>query len=240
MANISSELNSILNDNKDPIEKKKFPILFILLLIITVVALYFAVMYFSVKDTKVPEDKTIKYEKIIVENQSLMTKNRKIEKELEALKKQMVEMLENRIINENKDVEIKETNKVFTNNIDKENFKKIYFSDKVEIFKCYDFAQASIIPTNNCLNDLMPFLEKNKNAIRYQIIPVLNDEDESAFSKFENGTKSFLINGVSVKRVSETIWQIKKILGDDIIITANSYFVKSEKGNSGFILKAYY
>lgn len=252
MANVSSELNLILNENKDPIEEKKSPLIFILLLIITVVAVYFAVMYFNVRDTKIIKDDGDKFKKIIEENVLLTTQNKKIEEELEKLKKQMVEMLEERIINENenkkaklkeesKNVEvIKENTNITATNVDKNSFKKIYFSDKSNHLKCYDYSQIATAPTSTCLNELKPFLEKNSNALRFQIIPVLSDNDEKAFSKFDKETKNTLLNGVSTQRVTETIWQVKKMLGNDIIITADSYYVKSEKGNSGFILKAYY
>lgn len=248
MANVSSELNLILNENKDPIEEKKSPFIFILLLIITVVAVYFAVMYFSVKGTKLVKDDSDKYKKIIEENVLLTTQNKKAQEELEKLKKHMVEMLEERIIDEkeNKKAEIKEVEVIKENaniiatNVDKNSFKKIYFSDKSNLLKCYDYSQIATAPTNTCLNELKPFLEKNTNALRFQIIPVLSDNDEKAFSKFDKETKNTLLNGVSTQRVTETIWQVKKMLGNDIIITADSYYVKSEKGNSGFILKAYY
>lgn len=243
MANVSSELNSILNENKDPIEEKKSPFIFILLLIISLVAVYFAIMYFNVKDTKLVKDDNNKYKKIIEENILLTTQNKETQEELEKLKKQITEMLEEKIVNEkeNKKEELKEDDTtIIPASVDKNSFKKIYFSDKSNILKCYDFSQIAIAPTNTCLNDLKTFLEKNTNALRFQIIPVLSDDDEKAFSKFDKETKNSLLNGVSTQRVTETIWQVKKVLGNDIIITADSYYVKSEKGNSGFILKAYY
>lgn len=52
MAKISKELNSILNENKDPVEEKHSPLNFILLLILAVIAIYFAVMYFDIKNEK--------------------------------------------------------------------------------------------------------------------------------------------------------------------------------------------
>lgn len=52
MAEISKELNSILNENKDPVEENRSPLNFILLLIFAVVAVYFAVMYFNIKMKK--------------------------------------------------------------------------------------------------------------------------------------------------------------------------------------------
>ena len=50
MAKISNELNSILNENKDPVEESRSPLTFILLLIFAVIAVYFAVMYFNIKE----------------------------------------------------------------------------------------------------------------------------------------------------------------------------------------------
>lgn len=93
-------------------------------------------MYFNVRDTKIIKDDGDKFKKIIEENVLLTTQNKKIEEELEKLKKQMVEMLEERIINENenkkaklkeesKNVEvIKENTNITATNVDKNSFKK--------------------------------------------------------------------------------------------------------------------
>jgi len=259
MAKISNELNSILNENKDPVEEEHSPLNFILLLIFAVVAIYFAVMYFDIKNEKNNSNDTKKYEKIIKENIVLNENNKKIQKELDELKtkKQPIKIVEKKVeIKNTQDLEqLKQENKQLKLKIEKlkntqqnipvtkveaKNFKQLYFSENSQILKCYEYESASTTIPNNCSTKFKDFLNENQKALRFQVIPVLSSKDIKAFEKFDENTQDLLLNGVSIKRVSELLWEMKKILGNDIILTSNSYYVKSKQDNSGFILKAYY
>jgi len=260
MAEISKELNSILNENKDPVEENRSPLNFILLLIFAVVAVYFAVMYFNIKNEKDnnPSD-TQKYKKIIKENLVLNETNKRIKKELDELKtkKQTIKVVEKKVeIKNTQDLEkLKQENKQLKLKIEKinntqqnvpvtkveaKNFKQLYFSENSQILKCYEYESASTAIPINCSTKFKKFLNENQKALRFQVIPVLSSKDKKAFEKFDENTQDLLLNGVSIKRVSELLWEMKKILGNDIILTSNSYYVKSKQDNSGFILKAYY
>lgn len=259
MAKISNELNSILNENKDPVEESRSPLTFILLLILAVLAVYFAVMYFNIKEERNSTSTTEKYKKIINENIALNEDNKRIQKELNELKtkKESIKIVE-------KKIKVKDTNEL--DNLKKENeelklkveklnktpqisnitesqnksFRQLYFSENSKTLKCYKYENATTAIPSICFNEFKTFLKENSKALRFQVIPVLSSNDKKAFEKFDNNTQDLLLNGVSVKRVSEVLWEMKKILGNDIILTSNSYYVESKQNNSGFILKAYY
>jgi hypothetical protein len=242
MAKISKELNSILNENKDPVEENHSPLNFILLLILAVIAIYFAVMYFDIKNEKTNSYDTQKYKKIIKENVVLNEDNKRIKKELDELKIKKIAIKDTqeleKLKKENKQLKIKIEK--LNNNQQNKSFKQLYFSENSKVLKCYEYESASTTIPSVCSNKFESFLNENQKALRFQVIPVLSSKDIKAFEKFDENTQDLLLNGVSTKRISELLWQMKKILGNDIILTSNSYYVKSKQDNSGFILKAYY
>ena len=76
------------------------------------------------------------------------------------------------------------------------------------------------------------FLNANKNALRFEIIPVIAQDDNLIFDKmknnlksmdkeFQNRVKEYMFRGLSRERVLETSWQVKDILGEDTCF--NSY-----------------
>ena len=192
MAEISKELNSILNENKNPVEVNHSPLNFILLLIFAVISVYFAVMYFNIRNEKTNSNDTQKYEKIIKENIILNEENKRIKKEFNKLKtkKQVIKIVEEKT--------------------ETKSFKQLYFSDNTKALKCYGYKSATTAIPNICFNKFKDFLNENQKALRFQVIPVLSSKDIKAFEKFDKNTQELLLNGVSVKRVSEVLWKIKK------------------------------
>lgn len=135
--------------------------------------------------------------------------------------------------------------------LDKKNFKTYYNSSKYNSLKCYNFKAGNIFPTSLCKNNLAKFLKDNKNAIRFEVIPVISKSDNIVFNKmqsnlknmdktFQNRVKEYMYRGLSRERVLETTWYIKDILGVDTILTPTNYYVKSKKNNKGIIVKAYH
>lgn len=166
---------------------------------------------------------------------------------------------ENQITETPNEEETKEiiTEKIVEKTIEKEvilekgNFKKYYNSLKFNTLKCYNFKTADINLDSSCLNDLPKFLNENKNAIRFEIIPVLAEDDNKIFEKMKNvldlkdekfveTVKEYMYRGLSRDRVLETSSQIKSILGEDIVLTPTNYYVKSQKNNKGVIIRAYH
>lgn len=135
--------------------------------------------------------------------------------------------------------------------LEKGNFKKFYNSLKYNTLKCYNFKTADIKLDSTCLKELPKFLNDNKNAIRFEVIPVLAEDDNKIFEKMKNTlnskdekfvatVKEYMYRGLSRERVLETSSQIKSILGEDIILTPTNYYVKSTKNNKGVIIRAYH
>ncbi len=183
------------------------------------------------------DEKKNKEEKEITQEKPLV----KIEKEIQIVEKP-VEVI--------KEV-IKE--KIVTKivKLEKQNFKEYYNSKKYNTLKCYNFKAGDIFPNAKCKTSLKTFLKANKNALRFEIIPVIAEEDNKIFVKiqsklkgmeqsFQDKVKEYMFRGLSRERVLETSWQVKDILGEDVVLTPTNYYVKSKKNNKGIIIKAYH
>lgn len=132
----------------------------------------------------------------------------------------------------------------------KDSFKQFYNSLKFNVLKCYNFKAADIFPDPKCKTDMKKFLLANKNAIRFEVIPVLAEDDNQIFEKMKNSlqngdekfvtkVKEYMFRGLSRERVLEVTWQIKDILGQDVVLTPTNYYVKSKENNKGVIIRAY-
>ena len=151
-------------------------------------------------------------------------------------------------------VEIENTEKTIIQEnlkIEKESFKKLYNSSKKETLKCYKFDNGKTSPNKECKEKVISFIEKNKNALRFEIIPVVGEDDNLIFKKIESSIKhldknlqlkvqEYMNRGLSRERVLETSWIFKDKLGEDVILTPTNYYVKSKKNNKGVIIKAYH
>jgi len=152
------------------------------------------------------------------------------------------------IIVEEKEI-IKEI-KVIDEKLTKETFQEFYNSRKFEKFTCYDYNAGAIQPSKKCLDNLHNFLEKNKNAIRLEIIPVVSNEDKKLFDGIEEielenystpqRLTKYALRGLSRDRVLELTWNIKQISGINLVLTPTNYYVESSKNNKGVLIKAYY
>ncbi len=180
-------------------------------LFITLIIFFIAVTYFTVFYFSM-ENKTIE--------KNTQFKNIEKEKSLEKKK----ELIKEKIITK----------------IDRNNFYKIYSSNNVKSINCYDYKPGEINPTLSCLNNLKIFSKENQKALRFQIITVIGNNDINIYKKFKKNIQDLILNGLSIKRISEISWNIKKELGNDIIITSNNYYVESKNNKHGIILKAYY
>lgn len=177
-----------------------------------------------------------------------------LESKISSLNKKEVQTLKETkpIIKEKKVIEEKEIIKeikVVDKNLTREKFKEFYNSTKAVRITCYDYNAGAIQPSKSCLNKVHNFLDKNKNALRFEIIPVVDKEDKALFDGIENTKlknystpqrlKKYALRGLSRDRVLELTWNIKQIAGQDIVLTPTNYFVESQKSNKGVIIKAY-
>eukprot|EP01029_Cantina_marsupialis_P020829 TRINITY_DN49225_c0_g1_i1.p1 TRINITY_DN49225_c0_g1~~TRINITY_DN49225_c0_g1_i1.p1 ORF type:complete len:318 (+),score=55.54 TRINITY_DN49225_c0_g1_i1:84-1037(+) len=136
-------------------------------------------------------------------------------------------------------------------NLEKSDFKKYYNSEKFNIVKCYNFNAGSVIPPKQCKENIKKFIVDNKDALRFEVIPVIAEEDNIVFDKLKNNikdldksfqekVKEYMFRGFSRERVLETTWQIKELSPRGTIITPTNFYVKSKKNNKGVIIRAYY
>lgn len=152
-------------------------------------------------------------------------------------------------------IEIKEVikEKIVTKviKLDKNNFKIFYNSSKYNTLKCYNFKAGDTFPTISCKKSINKFFKKNKDAIRFEIIPVIAQKDNLNFNKlkpnitkldkkFQEKVKEYMNRGLSRERVLETTWYIIDKFGKDTVLTPTNYYVKSAKNNKGVIIKAYH
>lgn len=201
------------------------------------------------KENKLKETTVSKIEKKIKEETKPLEKNKEIEVKKTPIKEEKTKE------EPKPKVVIKEVikEKIVTKEIklNKENFKKYYNSSKYNTLKCYNFKAGDIFPDSSCKNDLRKFLKANKEAIRFEVIPVIAQDDNQIFDKmkdnikqmdktFQDRVKEYMFRGLSRERVLETSWQIKDILGEDTVLTPTNYYVRSKKNNKGIIIKAYH
>ncbi len=233
------------------------------LTMIIVILLLSIVIYLFLKEPKEQKNQaTIKKEKIIEEEKTIKEKFESPDEETQD--KIEINNLEKKLI-ENEGIgketkhkpkiQIKEIikEKVVTKvtKLDKKNFKEYYNSTKYNTLKCYNFEAGNIFPDKECTNSLEKFLTTNKNAIRFEVIPVIADVDYTIFKNLDENIKNldknyqerikeYMLRGLSRERVLETSWRIKDVLGKDTILTPTNYYVKSKKDNKGVIIKAYH
>ena len=124
------------------------------------------------------------------------------------------------------------------NNLNKINTK--IKNQKFNSISCYDTKVSLKNLSNTCINKIKSFLNKNKNTtVRFQIIPLLDDKDESTFSVVKSKSKQeFLKLGLSRARVLEAAWLVKDTLGKEALITYVNYIAQSKQGR-GVIIRAY-
>ncbi len=163
------------------------------------------------------------------------------------MQKEVIKQVPKEVIKEVK-VEVEKEKIV---DLDNTNFNKYYNALKFNTLKCYNFNKGSSILTKKCQTNINEFLKENKNSIRFEIVPVIAQDDNIIFEKikpkiqefdksFTNKVEMYILRGLSRQRVLEATEYIRNIFGENIILTPTNYYVKSVKNNKGIIIKAYY
>ncbi|QKF81210.1 hypothetical protein [Halarcobacter ebronensis] len=132
-------------------------------------------------------------------------------------------------------------------------FKELYDSKNYATYNCYEFKSGKIsFPIKECKEEMDKFLLDNRNANRFEIVPLISENDSIIYKSIENDIKNqeealnkkvkeYLFIGLATERILESVWYIKKILGEDTIVTSSQYYVKSENENEqGVIIRAYH
>ncbi|MFV0561839.1 hypothetical protein [Malaciobacter mytili] len=126
--------------------------------------------------------------------------------------------------------------------ITKEKFKEIFLSKNFNLAKCYDYKAFQIKLDNSCKDNLKKFLLNNTQALRFEIIAVINNEDIKKATVLSNDKtlQEYILKGMARHRVLEVSWYTKEVLGNEILLTPVNYYLSSKKQNKGVMIKAYY
>lgn len=122
-------------------------------------------------------------------------------------------------------------------------YEPISSTNEYNLLKCYEEKVGSFVMPDKCIDNMKKFVADNKNASKFEIIGVVNDDDKIYLKSFlkENATPSmveFSAMGLSRHRVVEATWRIKEILGDESKIGFVNYTINS-KVSRGFVVRAY-
>ncbi len=224
------EIHEKLIEQKQKVEEKKqeektkqkkiFYILFTLLIMFLVVATtyYFVSNSQKIKTSQKKEEITSKL---------LKTQNTKNEDEITKKEEKVV---------------IKEVIVEKPIPITKENFKEVFLSKNFNLAKCYDYKVFQVKPNNNCKDNLKEFLLNNTQALRFEIIAVIDNEDIKKVTTLSKDKiiQEYILRGMARDRVLEISWYTKEILGNEILLTPVNYYLNSKKQNKGVMIKAYY
>eukprot|EP01156_Anaeramoeba_ignava_P011308 Anaeramoba_ignava/a482697_59.p3 GENE.a482697_59~~a482697_59.p3 ORF type:complete len:258 (+),score=7.87 a482697_59:2664-3437(+) len=123
-------------------------------------------------------------------------------------------------------------------NIDKTKYKS---------YGCYEMVSGDYYSSQNCIDKLHDFLDKNKDAKLFEVIGVYNSEEFDVAKKIGDEQERKELKrvfdlaqvGLVEKRVVEGIWQIKNHLGFSTNVRKVNYEIKSQYGLKGFVVRAY-
>ncbi len=121
-------------------------------------------------------------------------------------------------------------------------------SKKYDATGCYAETAGTYVFYASCKERVEKFLEENKNATSFQIIPVVDIKDKVYIKDIisnvkdkdidRTALKDYLMEGLSRKRVLEASWHVKKQLGKEAIITYVNY-IADTADKRGFTIRAY-
>mgnify|MGYP000361914628 CR=1 FL=1 len=130
--------------------------------------------------------------------------------------------------------------------LDKEVFPAtISTSKNYTILKCYDLKPGEFYLSAKCKKDIEQFVSKNSNALRFEVIGVVDNTDFTSVYKHKVDTKEALelrkytAMGLARYRVLETSWFLNE-QQKNITLTPVNYTLTSKKSNRGSIVRAYY
>lgn len=165
----------------------------------------------------------------------------------ESLEKQVVVIEEKK----EKSLEKKEKPKVEikADLILKRNFKKLYNTKKFNALKCFDYEKGSVDLSDVCKEKIKTFIDENKKAIRFELIPIISGNDNTLYTQLRpfldnigpdsrQKVSNYLKESLSRHRVINALNYVNE-LDDDLIVNTANYHVKS-KSLKGIVFRAYY
>lgn len=234
-------------------DKQRF-LLFIIVLILLPLTIFLAFNQYKYSNSYI-DKKSITFNALTLDEQDKYVLRSDIEQYQEKL-----ETRDNTYIKQLEERETRLKEKIVT--LEKKNSdleKNILKVDNVEINKaklrkynavgCYDEIAGNNSINGQCKNKISKFLQKNKKALKFEVIAVSDTKDKSFIKDKINQIKSnkvekksiekFLTQGLARTRVLEAAWLIKKELGNKVLITYVNYIAQTSK-QRGVTIRAYY
>jgi len=123
---------------------------------------------------------------------------------------------------------------------------KIKTNKKTQTYTCKTLRSSSEYITEKCKKELINFLNKNKDAKRFEMIGLIDNQEFKLIEKLEDvyGTKrlgnlsKYAQTGLARHRVIEASWVIRQQLGKKVQIDTVNYAI-TKKNKRGFVVKAY-
>ncbi|RXJ86024.1 hypothetical protein [Arcobacter sp. CECT 8985] len=125
----------------------------------------------------------------------------------------------------------------------KEDLRNLFNTKKFTLIKCYNYNTFQKKPPLKCKEKIKTFVEKNSNAVRFEVIGIVGESDIKKANKMSENKQiqKYIINGISRDRVIQSFWTVKEIIGNKkIILTPVNYNIISKDDNKGIIIRAYH
>lgn len=219
--------------------------------IFLIILIYFSVIYFNeiklfftgilYKDIPIEKEKSItkmdnlKIQKV-VKNSYTVNKEFLIENNKSEIIKPKTQKNEEKVLDKNI---IIEKYKLLPSKDKRDLFIEIYNSDNFKVFQCDNYKINRYKLDAICKTNLKKFLDKNENAIKFEVLALAGENDIKYYSKYKDYLEETLILGISDRRIQEIISTMKTHLTNQIIVP-KSYYIKSDNNTSSIRIKAYY
>jgi len=124
--------------------------------------------------------------------------------------------------------------------------KTIEAKEHFETYTCKTLKSGSEYISLKCKNDLKKFIEKHKDAKRFEVIGLVDKQEFKLIEKLEDvygkvrlgNLAKYSQTGLSRQRVIEATWIIKKYIPKNISVDTVNYTVTG-KNKRGFVVRAY-
>jgi len=117
---------------------------------------------------------------------------------------------------------------------------------KSQTYTCTTLSSSSEYITKICKKELLNFLDKNKDAKRFEVIGLIDYQEFKLIEKLEDvygknrvgNLAKYAQTGLSRARVIEATWAVREHLGKKVVIAPVNYTI-TKKNKRGFVIKAY-
>jgi hypothetical protein len=132
-------------------------------------------------------------------------------------------------------------------NIDSKRVSQTLINNKkTQTYTCKTLKSSSEYITKECRKTLEKFLDENKDAKRFEVIGLIDNQEfvlidnlEDVYGKKRVGNLSkYAQHGLSKQRVIEASWAIRQHLGKQAQVDSVNYTI-TKRNKRGFVVKAY-